>query len=224
MATSVRLSPETIEILKNISTINNSIKFKQGTRLRAMSNSNSVFIDAEIKETIPEDFAIYELSKFLNVLALPNLKDAELIFDDKEYVTIQSNGTKIVYYFTEESFVVYPDKEITLPSVDLTTSLEQDDIENFLRAASALNHKLLVFSVKDEKVTLVATTPEIDTSNDYEVELGEAEGAIDGDYKIRVEHLKILPGDYEVEICAKGIAKFSHKTRELIYYVGLERV
>lgn len=228
MTTSVTLSKEEIEVLRNVSTINNSLKFKPGNLIKTMSPCQAILLEAEIDNVFPQEFSIYELNKFLNVLTLPTLKDAQLVFDDDKKVTIDGGTSRVQYYFTDQSFVNHPDKQIKLPTVDLKVTITGETLDGFSKAAAALGHKILGFRVADGLGSLVATTPDIDTSNDYVVDLGVAldgddEKAEDGYYKLKVENLKILPGDYAFEICKAGIMKLAHTTRKITYFLGLEK-
>lgn len=226
--TKVKLSKDTLEVLACICSINNSLKFKAGNVLKTMSPCQSILMEAEVEESFPQEFSIYEVKKFLNVLALPVLANADLVFEDDKKVTIDGGQSKVQYYFTDQSFVEHPDKVINLPTVDLDTLIKAEVLDGFDKAAKALGHKILAFKVEDGVATLVATTPEVDTSNDYVVVLGEAKDgngdvAADGLYKLKVENLKIIPGDYRFEICAKGVMRVTHTTRKITYFLGLER-
>lgn len=227
----VILSKDTLEVLRNISSINNSLKFKPGNVIKTMSPCQSILMEATIAEVLPIEFSIYELSKLLNVLGLPTLQGASLDFDDDKKVVINGGASKVSYFFTDQSFVTHPDKTVALPSIDLNVVLTATVLDGFAKAASALQHKIMALKVEGGKAFLVATTPENDTANEYTVELGDALAgeasdtvAPDGLYKLKVDNLKIIPGDYRFEVCSKGIIKVSHQTREITYYLGLERV
>ena len=62
----MKLSEKTLNILKNFSSINQSILVKQGNQLRTISVAKNILAEAEIKEDFPRDFAIYDLNQFLN--------------------------------------------------------------------------------------------------------------------------------------------------------------
>ena len=64
----MKLSDKTINLLKNFSTINQSILFKQGSRLRTISVMKNILAEATITEELPQDFGIYDLGQFLNCL------------------------------------------------------------------------------------------------------------------------------------------------------------
>ena len=60
----MNLSEKTFNLLKNFSSINQSILFKQGNTLRTMSVMKNILAEADIEEDIPQDFAIYDLVRF----------------------------------------------------------------------------------------------------------------------------------------------------------------
>jgi len=50
----MKLSEKTLNILKNFSSINQSILVKQGNQLRTISVAKNILAEAEIKEDFPE--------------------------------------------------------------------------------------------------------------------------------------------------------------------------
>ena len=64
----MKLSDNTLTVLKNFAGINNSILVKEGSRLRTISVAKNILAEADIKEDFPRDFAIYDLNQFLNCL------------------------------------------------------------------------------------------------------------------------------------------------------------
>jgi len=222
----VKLSQETLQILKLASTINKSLAFKAGSEIKTVSATGSIVMDAAIPETFPVDFAVYELPKLLGVLALPAFKEAELVFEDgvDTHMLIKAGSSKIKYYYTPEDFAKHPGKAIVLPKVDVEVNLQRDVLENFEKAAAALGHKFLKFKVDNKKLYMIATTPEVDTSNDYIVDLGDNE-AEDFEAMIKLENLKLVPGDFNLQLVklgGKGISKWSHLTRKINIFIGLE--
>lgn len=226
MSKIVKLTPETLNILKIAASINKSLAFSEGNEIKTVSASGNVIMEAVVTETFPKDFAVYELNKLLGVLALPAFKEAELVFDDEDdtHMVIKAGSSKIKYYFTPEDFVKHPGKSITLPKVDVEFMLSKDVLENFEKAAAALGHKAMKVKVSEKNLYLIATSAEIDTSNDYIVDLGE-NTAEDFEASIKLENLKLVPGDFSVQLLKKGdrgISKFTHATRKITTFVGLE--
>ena len=81
----MKLTSNTISILKNFSTINQNLMVKTGNTLSTMSAMKNIVAQAEVTETFPQEFAIYDLNEFLSALSL--FEEPELNFRD-QYVTI----------------------------------------------------------------------------------------------------------------------------------------
>ena len=64
------ISKETIDILKNFSSINKSIVIKPGNTIRTLSVNKNILASAKIEESISEQISIYDLSSFLGCLSL----------------------------------------------------------------------------------------------------------------------------------------------------------
>ena len=58
----MKLSDNTLTILKNFAGINNSIIVKTGNTLRTISVANNIYAEATITEEFPRNFAIYDLN------------------------------------------------------------------------------------------------------------------------------------------------------------------
>ena len=56
----MKLSDNTLTILKNFAGINNSILVKEGNKLRTISVAKNILAEADITEEFPRDFAIYD--------------------------------------------------------------------------------------------------------------------------------------------------------------------
>ena len=68
---SMKLSDQTISVLKNFSNINQSIVFKNRQKLRTISVMKKTLAEATITEEFSKDFGIYDLNQFLNGLSPP---------------------------------------------------------------------------------------------------------------------------------------------------------
>ena len=63
----MKLSDKTLSFLKNFSTINQSILFKQGNKIRTISVMKNILAETTITEELPRDFGIYDLSQFAKI-------------------------------------------------------------------------------------------------------------------------------------------------------------
>jgi len=215
----MKLSDKTVNILKNFSSINQSILFKEGNKLRTISVMKNILAEAEIDEDIPKDFGIYDLNQFLNGLNLHSSPDLD--FDNDGYVVIKEGRSRSKYFFADQNVIVTPpDKEINLPSEDVTFDLDTQQLDKLLKAAAV--YQLPDLSVVGEAgvVKLVVRDKKNDTSNDFSIIVGETSSEFVFNFK--VENIKIIPGTYEITVSQKLLAKFTNKNYDLTYYIALE--
>jgi len=216
----MKLSDSTLSILRNFAGINNSILVKKGNRLRTISVAKNILAEANLNEEFPSDFALYDLNQFLNVNN-SLFRNPELDFTDNGYVVISEGKSKQTFFFADPNVIVTPpDKEITLPTEDVCFELSTEQLDKLLKAA-AIN-QLPDFSAigKDGKVTLVVRDKKNDTSNNFNIVVGETESEFTFNFK--VENIKILPGTYDVVVSQKLLSRFTSKNHDLTYYIALE--
>ena len=131
----MKLSESTVNLLKNFSTINQSILFKEGNKLRSISVMKNILAEATIAEEFPKDFGIYDLNQFLNGLSLHN--SPELDFNNEQFVMIREGKMRSKYFFADANVIVSPpEKEITLPTEDVCFQLTSQQLEKLKKAAS----------------------------------------------------------------------------------------
>tara|TARA_Y100001938_G_scaffold48164_1_gene67098 strand:+ start:33 stop:698 length:666 start_codon:yes stop_codon:yes gene_type:complete len=215
----MKLSDKTLSLLKNFSTINQSILFKQGTKLRTISVMKNILAEATISEDLPKDFGIYDLSQFLNGMALH--QNPELDFANDGHVVIKEGKMRSKYFFADPAVIITPpDKAIELPSEDVTFELSTDQLDKLLKAAAIYQLPDLAVVGGEGVVKLLVRDKKNDTSNDFSVIVGETDKQFSFNFKI--ENIKILPGTYEVVVSQKLLSRFTSKNHDLIYYIALE--
>ena len=215
----MKLSESTLSLLKNFSTINQSILFKQGNRLRTMSVMKNILAEATIGEELPKDFGIYDLTQFLNGLALHN--NPELNFEDESYVIIKEGRSRSKYFFADPSVIVTPpEKSIDLPSEDVTFQLSTEQLDKLLKAAAIYQSPDLSVIGENGVVKILVREKKNETSNNYAVTVGETDSTFSFNFK--VENIKILPGTYDVVVSQKLLSRFVSKNHDLTYFIALE--
>lgn len=215
----MKLSDNSLTILKNFAGINNSILVKQGTRLRTISVAKNILAEADITEEFPRDFAVYDLNQFLNGLSLH--QDPDLDFTEDSYITIREGKRRVKYFYADPNVIISPpDKEIQLPSKDVCFQLESASLEKLVKAASV--YQLPDLSVVGEAgvIRLVVRDKKNDTSNEYSIVVGETDK--DFTFNFKVENIKIIPGAYDVVVSEKLLSQFSNTKYNLKYYIALE--
>ena len=215
----MKLSESTLSVLKNFSTINQSILFKQGRKLRTMSVMKNILAEATIDEELPKDFGIYDLNQFLNGMGLH--QSPELDFANDSYVVIKEGRMRTKYFFADANVIITPpEKPITLPSEDVTFDLSTDQLDKLLKAAAVYQLPDLSAVGENGVVKLVVRDKKNDTSNDFAITVGETEATFS--FIFKVENIKILPGTYDVVVSQKLLSRFTSKNHDLTYYIALE--
>ena len=215
----MKLSDKTLSVLKNFSTINQSILFKQGSKLRTISVMKNILAEATITEEIPKDFGIYDLNQFLNGLSLH--QSPELDFVNNGHVVIKEGRMRSKYFFADPNVIITPpDKAIDLPTEDVSFELSTDQLDKLLKAAAIYQLADLAVEGGDGVVKLLVRDKKNDTSNSFSVTVGETDKVFSFNFK--VENIKILPGTYDVSVSSKLLSRFTSKNQDLTYYIALE--
>ena len=215
----MKLSDNTLSLLKNFSTINQSILFKQGSKLRTISVMKNILAEATVDEELPKDFGIYDLNQFLNGLGLH--QSPELDFENDGHVVIKEGKMRSKYFFADPQVIITPpDKEITLPTEDVSFELSTQQLDKLLKAAGIYQLPDLAVIGEAGVVKLLVRDKKNDTSNDFAITVGETDKQFSFNFK--VENIKILPGNYEVVVSSKLLSRFSSKNQDLTYFIALE--
>ena len=215
----MKLSDKTISVLKNFSSINQSILFKEGSKLRTISLMKNILAEATVTEEFSKDFGIYDLNQFLNGLSVH--QSPELDFANDGYVVIREGGSRSKYFFADPNVIVTPpEKEITLPSEDVCFELSTSVLEKLLKAAAVYQVPDLSAIGENGVVRLVIRDKKNDTSHGHEEIVGETNSEFVFNFKI--ENIKVLPGTYDVVVSQKLLSRFTSKNHDLTYYIALE--
>ena len=189
----MRLSEQTVSLLKNFASINQNIQFKAGNRLQTISAQKNILVNAEIPESFPSDFAIYDLNKMLGVMNL--FPDPELDIGDK---TMKVGG-KVNYMFADPSMIVTPpEKELQFPEAEVKFVMTNQDFTQTTKAAALLGLPHICVVGDGSKITLGATDVNNTSSDDFVTEVGTTDKTFCMVFKI--ENLKLYAGDYDQDL------------------------
>ena len=215
----MKLSNETLTVLKNFAGINQSILVRRGNKLRTMSVMKTVLAEATVNEEFEKEFAIYDLNQFLNGISLH--EDPELDFQDDKYVVIREGKRRVKYFFADPQVIVSPpEKEISLPSQDVCFQLEHSQYDKIKKAAAVYQLEDLSVIGEAGVIRLVVRDKRNATSNEYSIIVGETDKEFTFNFK--VENLKIIPASYDVVLSSKLLSKFTNERYNLNYYIPME--
>ena len=219
----MKLSEQTVSILKNFSTINQNLVIKEGSEISTMSAMKNIVSKSEVEETFPVEFAIYDLNEFLSAMSL--FTNPDLDFNDNFVVITEagSNSKSLKYWYSEPSVVTTPSKEITMPSVDVEFPMNSGILSEVQKAAAVIGAPDMVLENTDEpfKSILNAIDKKNDTANNYSLDIS-TNG--DGQFKFyfKVENLKLMDGSYDVSVSSRNISNFKSKNSDVEYWIALE--
>ena len=220
----MKLSKDTLSVLKNFASINDGIMFRKGNVLRTCDAQKQVLAETTITETIDEDFGIYDLNKFLAVLGL-HQDNSQLNIDTatKSAVINDTTGrSKITYRICDATMIKNAsDKSVKMPDPEVTFTLKQEDLEFILRSSSILGTPHIAVTSDGQKVSVTAFDDKNTSTHSNQLEVSEGNGK---KYKMlfKTENMKMIPDSYEVSISFKGIAHFKNTTKPLQYWVATE--
>ena len=212
----MQFSEQTLTVLKSFSTINKSILMKPGNMLKTITPEKTLVAQAAIPDQIPNGACIYDLSRFLSILTLHNNPDVE--FHDK-YFMISEGKRRTKYAYADVSMIhTPPEKEISIPAADVVVNVTWEDLQSVLKAAGVLQFTEVAFVGQEGKVYLKAIDSNSPNADNYGVEIGETTDEFN--IIIKTDNLKLLPQDYQVTLCAKGISEF--KGESATYFVAID--
>lgn len=219
----MELSENTLNILRNFSGINQNILIEEGNKIKTISEAKNVLATAAVAEEFPQRFGVYDLNEFINALGLvdkPNLS-----FGDESVTISDSSGrSKVKYFYSAEETLTTPQKGINMPDADVTFTLDNHTLNRLKKAASAFGHDEVSISGNDGILSLSVVDTENMTSNVFSIDVdGEYDPNIVFNFILSIGNLKILPGDYEVQISRKLVSQFHNKDLNTKYWIALEK-
>ena len=219
----MELSSKTEVLLANFAKINQNMLFLEGNTIKTMSEARNVLASANIEESIPKEFGIYDLNEFLRVIALVNPKPSLKFEDDNILFRDSSGRMKVKYFYSSKESLTYPNKDIVMPEPDVSFVLEDSTFNKIKNAASALGHSEMSIGGSKEVLTLSVADNQNAPSNKFSLDVAGTSKSDNFNFVINIPNMKILPGDYEVNISSKLISNFKHKEYDLQYWIALEK-
>lgn len=213
----MKLSKETLAIFKNYSGINSNLTIKPGNKLTTISAHRNIIAEAVLAEEFPSSFGIYDLNEFLGALSL--FEAPELEFEDK-YVTIKENKNSIKYFAANPSVLTVVPAMKPFPTPDIEFDLPGQMLNQIQRVASIL--RVPDFSIVGNGSDVVVTVGDKTnpTGNCFESEIATTDKTFK--INVKVENIKVMPGDYHISIGGKKICRFQSSNQQLTYYVAIE--
>lgn len=218
----MELTEKTLTVLKNYATINPNVVLKSGNVIKTISEAKNVLSTAEVDVDFPKEVGIYDLGEFLSVLSL--VDSPRLTFEENNFLVSDGSGrTRIKYFYSDIDMLTVPTKDIKMPDCEVSFLLDRDTLSRVKRASSVLGHTEMSLSVVEDVLRLSVIDLNDKTSNVYSID-------VEGEYKdpnfnfvFNISNLKVVEGDYRVDISSKLISHFVNETNGIQYWVALEK-
>jgi len=219
----MKLSKNTLDMLKNFSDINMSIEIKEGNILRTVSVQKNILAQAELEDSFPQDFAIYELNRFLGAVSL--FDDPEFTFNGKS-TNIGTARHSVDYVYCDPSMIVTPpENNITFPDPEVKFVLSQDALSQIMKASNVLGTPEIAVEggpAPADSIRIKALDVNNDSTDTFKIVLDESYSGDKFRFVFKTENMKMLPGNYDVEISSKGISHFTMQGQKLQYWIATE--
>ena len=217
----MQLSDTTLDILRNYSAINQNLLIEPGNVIKTVNESRTILSTATIAESFPKEIGIYDLNEFIGAMSL--VQKPTLDFKD-EYITLsdESGRASVKYFTAAKETLTKQQKTLSMPEADVKFKLDNDTFNKLKKAASTLGHKELSITAKDGVLSLSVVENQNATSNAFSIDMdGEFKQDAVFNFILNFDNLKLLPGDYDVEIYSKLVTQFSMDN--LKYWIAVEK-
>lgn len=223
----MKFTKETLNILKNFSTINSSIFLSKGNFIMTRAINGTVYAEAKIPDTIDADVAIYDLNTFLSVLSLVG-ESADINLDTDENIEIKNERSSIFLNAADPSTISYPKKAITFPVANIIFDIKGEDLQQLLRVSRSMQIDTLGITTEDGKIVVKGYNKAADSSNMkvlYSLVTGDYDGTNNFEFFINMANIKMQPADYKCMIAvdpARKQAAIKFEATHAAYIVAFE--
>lgn len=222
----MKISNQTIRILKNFSKINPTILVRSGKNLVTLDHNKRIIADANVDEIMPIDFAIHDLNQFLTVVSLFESPDFEF---KNDRVVVKNNHKQVNYIFADQGCVT--DAKVVRDKIPMmfkeedivqSFSLNEADLKSITETATILKYPHITFVGDDSGVRIVARDTTNNSLGDFVINLN-IKASSSFEHTMLLDNLRVLSGDYDVAI-SPNIAHFVNKSFPIKYWIVMEAV
>ena len=218
----MQLTETTMAVLKNFATIQPNVILNEGNTVKTIAEAKNVMSVAVLDQSFDKTVGIYNLDEFLNVLSL--VDTPELTFGN-EFVTVSdtTGRSKIKYFYSDIGILTSPAKDIPMPEAEVKFTLDEVTLGRIRRAASALGHEKMTITATEGGIKICVVDHTDSTSNAFEITVPGTCDSTEFTFVMNISNLKLIAGDYDVEVSSRLISKFTNKGSDVSYFIALEK-
>lgn len=218
----MKISSQTLQVLKNFASINPNLLVKPGSVLSTISTNKNIFAKATVTEQFPASFAIYDMQQFLGVISI--FDDPDFTFGESS-VIVSSEGRSVEYVYANQEMVVAPSEgvaeKIAVKDPEITFDLTAQGLNEVIKATAILQLDKINVVSKGGTVSVVVADPKNPSSNKFSLKVNGTSTA-DLAMAFAAENLKLIAGDYKVNISSNGVSSFKNDKLNLEYFVAAD--
>lgn len=214
----MKLSENTINILKNFSTINQGLAIKTGQVLRTISKQQNVLAKAVVSESFSDEIVIYDLNRFLGVIT--SLNSPEISVSNKK-LFIRDGDNETVYGLSDEAMIVSPPvKDLKVENAEVNFALSKSDLQQVLKISGIMSLPNIAVTGNGDKIKFSTLNAMDNESDTFSIDVASTKANFK--FIFNTENLKLVPGNYNVSISSKGISHFKNTVDNIEYWIATE--
>lgn len=217
----MKISQETIKILRNFAGVNSNLLIKEGSEISTINAARNVFITATLPDSFEQDFGVYDLNEFLGVLNL--FEEPSVDFTEK-FAKISNGSSSVKFFAADPSVLVLPltmnASKFPSDSSNITFDLTSAQLGTILKTAAVLRSPDVCVNGDGKTMSIAVCDLKNNTANSYSIAIGETDRTFSAQFK--VENLKLMPLDYSVSISTKKMSRFVSSDKSMLVLIGNE--
>lgn len=206
----MKISEDTLKMLKWMSTVNGGIKIDPGNRLYSKAESQAMACVCEVAENFEQPFVTTNLQKFLQLVDL--IDDPDFEFKEDSVIITSGDGKNKVRFLQSNPALVNQSNKIPKeqPDVAITFNLASADLQKVFNSAKVLCVSDITLHTKEGNIYMTVSNKSMNSSSDYvDVKVGECEPDLDISFAFKKQNLKLITDySYEVTVYSVGLARF----------------
>lgn len=219
----MKLTKEDLSILKNFSTINNSLWVDETKFVKTIHPAGNVIGVYELESEFPQKFGIYNLSEFLSILSLFDIEETAIKFTNRE-ILLKYKNNMVKYVLFEKALIrgfenmKSAEKYKSFNKFNCTFNISSEEIKKMKRISNILDIDDIIVGISPKKSMILIDDRDNMLANKYAINIENPKG--EGKIIISVERLFMIDDDYECSVITNKLIKFQSKNKKLFYLIG----
>ena len=219
----MKLSQETLTILRNYAAINKGVVFHPGNKL--YTRKDSLIADATITEEFEKEVGIFDLSQLLNIIGLFN--DPVLDFGDDYLRIAEPDGSQETMYLYAAPGIVQggtiPKKKLMeIPTEVIDFKLTEEQWNKLQKAITILSRTEIKIKSDGKVIRMETANHKNDQGSSHSIVLAGDPHGLSCSMVYNRDDMALLKGSYEGTITPLFTVFKNVSGYDLTYYVGVE--